>query len=348
MRIAQVAPLWEAVPPTGYGGTERVVSNLTEELVRRGHDVTLFATGDSRTSAKLVPVVERAFRLSGINAESANADHLRLLARVFASAHKFDIIHCHVDYWAFPFTWLVRTPTVHTIHGRLDVPYLQALYAEFSDVPVVSISHAQRAPLAAVRPSWVATVHHGIPVREMPFSPTGGDYLVFLGRISPEKGPDMAIEIALRAGIPLRIAAKVDPADRAYFEADIAPRLRHPLITFMGELRGAETFALLRGARALLFPINWPEPFGLVMIEAMACGTPVIARPYGSVPEVVVHGRTGFLGDTTEELVDAVARVDAIDRAECRRHVEHHFTVDRMVNDYESLYRRLLTRAAAA
>jgi glycosyltransferase involved in cell wall biosynthesis len=271
-----------------------------------------------------------------------------LLARAFGSAHKFDIIHCHVDYWAFPFTWLVRTPTVHTVHGRLDMPFLRTLYTEFSDVPLVSISHAQRAPLAAVRPTWVATVHHGIPVHEMPFSATGGDYLVFLGRISPEKGPDLAIEIAIRSGLPLRIAAKVDPVDREYFEADIAPRLQHPLVTFLGELSGRETFALLRGARALLFPINWPEPFGLVMIEAMACGTPVIARPHGSVPEVVVDGRTGFLGDTTEELVAAVGRVDTIDRAECRRHVEHHFTVDRMVNDYESLYRRLLTRAAAA
>jgi glycosyltransferase involved in cell wall biosynthesis len=348
MKIAQVAPLWEAVPPIGYGGTERVVANLTDELVRRGHDVTLFASGDSRTSAKLVPVVEQAFRLGGTSAEAASADHLRLLARAFGSAHKFDIIHSHVDYWAFPFSWLVRTPTVHTIHGRLDIPYLQTVYAEFAGVPLVSISHAQRAPLAAVRPSWVATIHHGIPVREVPFSATPGEYLAFLGRISPEKGPDLAIEIAIRTGIPLRIAAKVDPVDRAYFEADIEPRLRHPLITFLGELSGAETLALLGGARALLFPINWPEPFGLVMIESMACGTPVIARPQGSVPEVVVHGRTGFLGDTTEELVAAVAQIATIDRAECRRHVEHHFTVDRMVNDYESLYRRLLTRAAAA
>jgi glycosyltransferase involved in cell wall biosynthesis len=348
VKIAQVAPLWEAVPPAGYGGTERVVSWLTEELVRRGHGVTLFASGDSSTRARLVPIVEQGLRHTSPSADAATAEHFRLLARVFEQAGSFDIIHCHVDYWAFPFAGLVRTPTVHTIHGRLDLPYLQAVYRDFGRLPLVSISHAQRAPLTTVRPSWVATVHHGMPLRDVPFAATPGRYLAFLGRISPEKRPDMAIDIAIRTGLPLRIAAKVDAADREYFEAVIAPRLRHPLVEFVGEVSGAEKLAFLRDARALLFPIDWPEPFGLVMVEAMACGTPVIARPCGSVPEVVVHGRTGFLAETVDALAAAVGEVERIDRAECRRHVENHFSVDRMVDDYETVYRRLLTRAAAA
>jgi glycosyltransferase involved in cell wall biosynthesis len=348
MRIAQVAPLWEPVPPGGYGGTERVVWYLTEELVRRGHDVTLFATGDSRTRAKLVPVVETALRLAGTPPDQATADHFRLLGRAFGSPAKFDIIHCHTDYWAFPFAQLVPTATVHTIHGRLDLPYLQEVYREFRGVPLVSISHAQRAPLADVEPTWVATVHHGIPLRDVPFSTTHGQYLAFLGRISREKGPDVAIDIAIRTGLPLRIAAKVDPIDREYFETEIEPRLHHPLITFAGEVSGEEKLEFLRDARALLFPIDWPEPFGLVMVEAMACGTPVIGRPCGSVPEVIVDGRNGFVADTLDDLVAAVGRVESLDRAECRRHVESRFSVDRMVDDYETVYRRLLTRAAAA
>jgi glycosyltransferase involved in cell wall biosynthesis len=348
MRIAQIAPLWEAVPPVGYGGTERVVSYLTEELVRRGHDVTLFASGDSRTTAKLVPVVPEGLRLSGVTADAATAEHMRLLGRAFASAASFDVIHCHVDYLAFPFSHLVRTATVHTIHGRLDLPHLQNTYRDLGRVPLVSISHAQRAPLAPFRPTWVATIHHGIPLRDWTHSTTHGRYLAFLGRISPEKGPDVAIDVALRTGLPLAIAAKVDAADREYFETVIEPRLGDPLITFVGEVNGAEKLDFLRNARALLFPIDWPEPFGLVMLEAMACGTPVIARPLGSAPEVIEHGRTGFLGGTTAELVDAVRRIEELDRAECRRHVEHRFSVGRMVDDYETVYRRLLTRAAAA
>jgi glycosyltransferase involved in cell wall biosynthesis len=348
MRIAQVAPLWESVPPAGYGGTERVVSYLTEELVRRGHQVTLFASGDSRTRARLVPIVPQSLRRVGVTADAATAEHVRMLGRVFASASSFDVIHCHVDYLAFPFSHLVRTPTVHTVHGRLDLPHLQALYRELGRVPLVSISRAQRAPLAAVRPSWIATVHHGIPLRDVETSSAHGQYLAFLGRISPEKGPAAAIEIAIRTGLPLIIAAKVDPADREYFEQAIAPRLRHPLVTFIGEVGGAEKLAFLRNARALLFPIDWPEPFGLVMLEAMACGTPVVARRRGSTPEIVQHGRTGFLADTDAALVEAGGRIEEIDRTECRRHVERHFSVDRMVDDYETVYRRLLTRAAAA
>jgi glycosyltransferase involved in cell wall biosynthesis len=348
VKIAQVAPLWEPVPPAGYGGTERIVSYLAEELVQRGHDVTLFASGDSRTSARLVPVVDTALRLAGASPDAGFAHHVRLLARVFRDAASFDLIHCHTDYLALPFSWLVRTPTVHTIHGRLDVPYLQAVYRDFQGVPLVSISHAQRAPLAAVQPSWVATVHHGIPLRDVPFSGAAGRYLAFLGRMSPEKRPDLAIEIAIRSAVPLRIAAKIDATERTYFETVIAPRLQHPLITFQGEVQGAAKFAFLRDARALLFPIDWPEPFGLVMVEAMACGTPVIGRPCGAASEVVAHGRTGFLVESVDDLVAAVGQVGAIDRGECRRHVESHFSVDRMVDDYETVYRRLLTRAAAA
>jgi glycosyltransferase involved in cell wall biosynthesis len=348
MRIAQVAPLWEAVPPSAYGGTERVVGYLTEELVRRGHQVTLFASGDSHTSAKLVPVVDRALRRAGVSPGAADAHHVRQLARVFASAARFDVIHCHTDYSAFPFARLVRTATVHTIHGRLDLPYLLPVYRDFRGVPLVSISHAQRVPLAPVQPTWVATVHHGIPLRDVTPSTAPGQYLAFVGRISPEKCPDVAIDVALRANVPLRITAKVDPVDREYFERTIAPRLDHPLLSFTGEASGEETFALLRGAMALLFPIDWPEPFGLVMVEAMACGTPVIGRRRGSVPEVVVHGRTGFVVETVEELVAAVQRVDTLDRAQCRLHVESGFSVERMADDYETVYRRLLTRAAAA
>ena len=348
MRIAQVAPLWEDVPPVGYGGTERVVSYVTEELVRRGHHVTLFATGGSRTRAKLVPMVAHGLRSTDVTADVATAAHVRMLGRVFGNAASFDVIHCHVDYWAFPFSHLVRTPTVHTIHGRLDLPHLQAMYRELGRVPLVSISHAQRRPLAALHPPWVATVHHGLPLRDLEFSKAQGDYLAFLGRISPEKGPDVAIDVAARTGLPLIIAAKVDPADREYFERVIAPRLRQPNVEFIGEINGADKLKFLRNARALLFPIDWPEPFGLVMLEAMACGTPVIARPMGSTPEVIEHGLTGFLADTPTDLVEAVQRIDEIDRAECRRRVEHRFSVERMVDDYESVYRRLLTRAAAA
>jgi glycosyltransferase involved in cell wall biosynthesis len=340
MRIAQVAPLYERVPPAFYGGTERVVAYLTEELVRRGHDVTLFASGDSRTCARLTAPTERALRLDP-DARDPLSLHVIELAQVFERAEDFDVIHCHVDYLAFPFARLVGTPTVHTLHGRLDLPHLVPLFRHFHDVPVVSISDAQRAPLRHLRPAWRGTVYHGLPLEAFPFSPRGGSYLAFLGRIAPEKRPDLAIEVAKRVGLPLKIAAKVDPADRAYFEREIAPLLDHSLVEFVGEIGDAGKGAFLGGALALLFTIDWPEPFGLVMIEAMACGTPVIARPCGSVPEVLDPGLTGFLADTVEELVDAVKRVDTIDRAACRRHVERRFAVERMADDYEAIYRSL-------
>jgi glycosyltransferase involved in cell wall biosynthesis len=348
MRIAQVAPLHEAVPPKLYGGTERVVSSLTEELVRRGHEVTLFASGDSVTSARLAAVTERALRLDVGSRELLAAETIRQLDLVFGNGADFDLIHCHVDYLAYPFCGLSATPTLHTVHGRLDLAYLRPVYRQFKHVPLVSISDAQRAPLADVGVTWAGTVHHGLAPERFPFAPGPGEYLAFLGRLSPEKQPDVAIEVAKRAGLPLRIAAKVDAADREYFDRVVAPLLDDPLIEFIGEIGDADKAAFLGGARALLFPIDWPEPFGLVMIEAMACGTPVIARPCGSVPEVVRPGVSGFIADSVAELVDAVKRVDTLDRARCRRDFEQRFGVRRMVDDYEALYRRACARPQAA
>ena len=348
MRVAQVAPLFESVPPQGYGGTERVVSYLTEELVRRGHDVTLFASGDSTTRAELVPVIERATRFGGASADGCWADLVRALDMVGAREDDFDVIHFHVDYLAFPLTRLLATPTVHTLHGRLDLPFLVPLYRQFTEVPLVSISDAQRRPLDALGVRWAGTVYHGQPLARYPVGDGSGDYLAFLGRCSPEKQLDVAIEIARRVGMRLRIAAKVDEKDREYYEHVIVPLLDDPLIEFIGEIGDDDKAAFLGGARALLFPIDWPEPFGLVMVEAMACGTPVITRPCGAAPEVVAHGRTGFVCDSLVELVEGVKRLDEIDRAECRRHVEARFSVARMTDDYEAVYRGLQGQRRAA
>jgi glycosyltransferase involved in cell wall biosynthesis len=338
MRIAQVAPLYEPVPPDLYGGTERVVGYLVDELARRGHQVTLFASGDSSANAEhLVAPTRRALRLDGETTDPV-ALHISEVGMVFERALDFDVIHSHVDYLAFTAAQLAHTPTIHTLHGRLDLPHLRPVFRQFRNLAFVSISDAQRAPLADDNVNWVATVRHGLPVDEYKYSPRGGDYLVYLGRISPEKGPDRAVAVAQEAGIPLKIAAKVDDADRAYFERDIRPLLDDPLIEFIGEVDLGRKMELLGGARALIFPIDWPEPFGLVMIEAMACGTPVVARPRGAVPEVVVHEKTGFLADTIEELAAAVKRVDRLDRLACRRHVEACFSVTRMVDEYERLY----------
>jgi glycosyltransferase involved in cell wall biosynthesis len=348
MRIAQIAPLFESVPPRLYGGTERVVSYLTEELVRRGHDVTLFAAGDSRTRAHLVPVVERATRLHPSERDLCATDAIRQLDMVFGRARDFDMIHSHVDSLALPFSHLVSTPTVHTLHGRLDLPHVATLYRHFTDVPLVSISDAQREPLAPLGVRWAGTVYHGQPLERYHFTAETGEYLAFLGRCSPEKQVDVAIEIAKHVGMPLKIAAKIDDADRQYFERVVAPLLDDPLVEFIGEIGEEQKPAFLGGARALLFPVDWPEPFGLVMVEAMACGTPVIARPCGAVPEVVVDGRTGFLGSSLLELAEAVKRTDEIDRAECRRHVERQFSVARMADGYEAVYRRLVAHRKAA
>jgi glycosyltransferase involved in cell wall biosynthesis len=344
LRIAQVAPVYERVPPVLYGGTERVVSYLTEELVRRGHDVTLFASGDSQTKANLVAAAPTAVRLaSGSDYQAAASSSLAVeLGQVVERAGGFDVIHCHVDYPAFWLGRAVHTAVVHTLHGRLDVPYLRPVFSEFTDAHVVSISDAQRAALGDVDVRWAATVYHGVPLARYAYSPVGGNYLAFLGRIAPEKRVDLAIALARRTGVPLRIAAKVDAADRAYFEREIRPLLDDPLIEFVGEIGDRDKPAFLGGAMALVFPIDWPEPFGLVMVEAMACGTPVIARPCGSVPEVMRPGVTGFVVDTVDEMVDAVKRLDVIDRAACRRWVEHRFTVERMADDYESIYSRFV------
>jgi glycosyltransferase involved in cell wall biosynthesis len=340
VKIAQVAPLYESVPPQLYGGTERVVSYLTEELVRQGHDVTLFASGDSVTSARLIAACRRSLRLDPDCIDQL-PHHLVMLEEVFRRADDFDVIHFHVDYFHFP--WSRRRPIrqLTTLHGRLDIPDLVPLYREYPEMPVVSISDSQRTPLPSL--NWLATVHHGLPPDLHACGSSGsGGYLVFLGRISPEKGVDRAIEIAGSAGLPLKIAAKVDKADREYYEQEIRPLLDQPRVEFLGEVDEKDKGELLGGARALLFPIDWPEPFGMVMIEAMACGTPVIAFRRGSVPEVMVEGRSGFICEDTDEAVTAVGRLSEIPRQEVRRVFEERFTVERMARDYVAIYERLL------
>jgi glycosyltransferase involved in cell wall biosynthesis len=347
MRIAQISPLYERVPPMLYGGTERVVFHLVEEQVRRGHDVTLFASGDSRTSADLVSPIARALRLDH-DISDPLAPHIVLLSQLFERADEFDLIHCHVDYLAFPFSKLVATPTVHTLHGRLDMPQIHMVMRHFEDVPLVSISDAQRRPLDDLDLAWAGTVYHGLPMEDYPIGSGSGGYLAFLGRISPEKRPDLAIAVAKQAGIPLKIAAKVDPVDRLYFEREIEPLLGDPLIEFVGEIGEDDKPAFLGEALGLLFPIDWPEPFGLVMIEAMACGTPVVARPCGSVPEVISAGRTGFVADSVDEIVAAVRRLDRIDRTACRQEAEARFSVTQMVDGYEAIYEKLEAGAQLA
>jgi glycosyltransferase involved in cell wall biosynthesis len=340
MKIAQVAPLAERCPPRLYGGTERIVSYLTEELVRQGHDVTLFASGDSRTAARLVRCSDMALRLNPA-VKDPMPYHLVMLDEVRRRADDFDVIHFHVDLLQFPLIRDFADRTLTTLHGRLDLPDLKPFYAAFPEVPLVSLSDSQRLPMPAV--SWAGTVPHGLPRDLLPFSPRPkGDYLAFLGRISPEKRPDRAIEIAARAGMPLRIAAKVDKVDRAYWDMVVAPLVaRHDNVEFIGEIGEAEKASFLGNARALLFPIDWPEPFGLVMIEAMACGTPVIAWNCGSVPEVVDDGVTGFIVGDEAAAVAAVRRAVTLDRAEVREVFERRFTVERMATDYLSIYRGL-------
>lgn len=338
MKIAQIAPLYESVPPALYGGTERVVSWLTEELVRLGHQVTLFASGDSLTTARLVPGCKRALRLDSRCVDQL-AHHIMMLDRVFAEAKHFDLLHFHVDYLHFTLSRRQRVPNVTTLHGRLDLPDLVPLYRHFREMPVISISQAQREPLPWA--NWQGTVHHGLPPDSLSLGRGSGRYLAFLGRTSPEKGLDQAIEIAKRAGVALKIAAKIDRADVAYFEQVIKPLLDHPLIEFIGEIGYPEKNAFLGEAMALLFPINWREPFGLVMIEAMACGTPVIAYPLGSVPEVIEEGVTGFIVPDLEGAVAAVEKIGKIDRRNCRRHFELYFSAERMAQEYLHIYQRL-------
>jgi glycosyltransferase involved in cell wall biosynthesis len=345
MRIAQVAPMYEAVPPHLYGGTERVVSYLSEELVRRGHEVTLFASGDSRTSARLSPSIDRSMRerfsLQEMQ-ELAIPLHLAMLGEVFQRAAEFDVLHCHVDFYPFAFEAFVSTPIVSTLHGRLDLRYLPPIFQKFPRANVVSISYHQRAPLAVVRPHWVGTVYNAIPVDTFPFSEKPGDYLLFLGRIAPEKRVDSAVEIARRTGIKLKVAAKVDVFDREYYEREIKHLFDDPLVEYLGEVNEQEKRELLAGAYGLAFPIDWPEPFGMVMIEALACGTPVLAMNRGSVPEVLRHGVSGLIGNSVDELVALAPRLGELDRRACRREAARRFSSRVMANGYEQVYQRVI------
>jgi glycosyltransferase involved in cell wall biosynthesis len=328
----------ESVPPKLYGGTERVVSHLTDELVRQGHDVTLFASGDSRTSASLVPVCPSALRLSGCT--DSLAEHVLLVEEVARRISDFDVIHFHIAHLHYPVMRRVDVAHLTTLHGRLDLPELGPLYREYADIPVVSISDAQRQPLPHA--NWLGTVYHGFPVNAFTFRRDPNRYLAFLGRISPEKRVDRAIAIATACGWRIRIAAKVDPADAAYFATEIQPLLDHPLVEFIGEIGDEEKGDFLGNARALLFPIDWPEPFGLVMIEALACGTPVVAFRGGSVPELLEHGVTGFIVDDLDAAIDATRQIDRLDRRACRDAFEQRFTVRRMAEQYVELYERVI------
>ena len=342
MRIAQVAPLFESCPPQLYGGTERVVSYLTEELVRLGHEVTLFAAGDSQTNAALRAPCDRALRLDP-KCKDGLPHHLVLINRVARSADAFDIIHFHCDFLHFPLFAPLWSKTLTTAHGRLDLPDLPPLFREFPMMPLVSISDAQRRPLSFA--DWRATVYHGLPVGLYRTGRGNGGYLAFIGRISPEKGVERAIAIAQRAGIPLKIAAKVDNADREYYNSNIKRLLKAPGIDFIGEIGDREKGVFLGEAMALLFPIDWPEPFGLVMIEAMANGTPVIGFRRGAVPEVIDEGVTGFLVDSADDALAALPRALALDRKRIRRRFEERFSAERMARDYVALYEGALNHA---
>ncbi len=346
MRIAQIAPLYERVPPRFYGGTERVVSFLTEELVRQGHDVTLFASGDSQTSADLVRCCDMALRLNPAVRDSLPY-HMIMLDEVRRRIDEFDILHFHIDIIHAPLVHDLADRTLTTLHGRLDIPDLAPFYAAFRDLPLVSISNNQRGYLP--KANWIGTVHHGLPRNLLPFSPKADGYLAFLGRIAPEKRPDLAIEIAARAGMQLKIAAKVDRADQAYWDTKIRPMVQsNPNIEFVGEIGERDKATFLGHANALLFPIDWPEPFGLVMIEALACGTPVVAYRRGAVPEVIEHGLSGFVVDSVEDAVAAVQQVQDIDRTKVRAEFDSRFTAERMARDYVEVYRGLLARRSVA
>ncbi len=345
MRIAQIAPLTEAIPPKLYGGTERVVSWLTEELVAQGHDVTLFASGDSLTTAKLEPMWPRALRLDG-RVRDPFALHLLMLERVRQRAREFDLLHFHLDYYPFSIFSRQSVPFITTLHGRLDLPEHQPVFSEFATVPVISISNAQRRPLPQA--GWVDTVYHGLPETLLMPQPVTPGYLAFLGRIAPEKGVDRAIRIAEACGMPLKIAAKVDNVDREYYESVIRPLIKPPLIDYIGEIDDRQKPNFLSGAIALLMPIDWPEPFGLVMIEAMACGTPIIAFRMGSVPEIIEDGLTGFSVSAEAEAVAVVGRLSGLSRIKIRRRFEERFTATRMANDYLRIYRSLLSQGSRA
>ncbi|MEH2511977.1 glycosyltransferase involved in cell wall biosynthesis [Nitrobacteraceae bacterium AZCC 1564] len=335
MRIAQISPLTEAVPPKLYGGTERVISWLTEELVSLGHDVTLFASGDSLTSARLAPMWPRALRLDG-SVRDPNALHMMMIEQVCRRAEEFDILHFHLDYYPFSLMARQRIPYITTLHGRLDLPEHQPMFDTFPSIPLVSISNSQRRPVH--KANWIDTVYHGMPKGLLAPKSKTPSYLAFLGRISPEKRVDRAIHIAERCGLTLKIAAKVDPADIDYFNADIRPLLEKPHVEFIGEISDAEKSDFLSAAVALIVPIDWPEPFGLVMIEAMACGTPVVAYNRGAAPEIVEDGVTGFVVEDETSAVGAIKNIGLISRTKVREQFEKRFTSNRMALDYLSVY----------
>jgi len=339
MHIAQVAPLTEAIPPKLYGGTERVVHWLTEELVALGHEVTLFASGDSCTSAKLEAFWPRALRLDG-SIRDPNALHMAMLEQVRRRAADFDFLHFHLDYYPFSLFSRQRTPWATTLHGRLDLPEHQPVFDTFSDAPVISISNSQRRPLPQAR--WVRTIHHGLPERLLMPQSAKPSYFAFLGRIAPEKRLDIAIRVAEHCGVMLKIAAKIDRADRDYYEETIRPLMSSRYVDYIGEINDHEKSAFLSGAIALLVPIDWPEPFGLVMIEAMACGTPVIAFNRGSVPEVIDDGLTGFIVEDEPGAIGAVDRLAGLSRGRIRERFEERFTARRMAQDYLAVYRSLI------
>ncbi len=346
MRIAQVAPLIEPVPPKLYGGTERVVSYITEELVRRGHQVTLFASGDSKTEARLRSVIGNSIRLDG-SSPDPYAYHILELNEVLSLAAEFDVIHCHLEYLAFPFSRLFEVPTVHTLHGKLEYSYWKPMMECYPDVPLVSISDSQRRPVHGMDVCWMDTIYHGLPEHNFMLYHGEGGYLAYYSRMSPEKHPDLAIEVAKIAGMPLKMAGKVDNKDKEFFAREVKPLLDHPLVEFIGEIGEEERPVFLGNAKALLFPIEWPEPFGLVMIESMAVGTPVIARPYGAVPEVIDEGVTGLIAQDIEGLVDAVGKVDQIDREGCLLRAQELFSASSMVDRYEKVYQRLVRQGGS-
>lgn len=343
MRIAQVAPLTEAIPPKLYGGTERVIYWLTEELVSLGHDVTLFASGDSETSATLEAVWPKALRLDG-SVLDPNALHMSMLEQVCQRADEFDLLHFHLDYYPFSTFSRCSTPFITTLHGRLDLPEHQVVFDTFSSIPLIAISESQRSLMPQAR--WLKTIHHGVPERLLAPTGTKPSYFAFLGRIAPEKAVDRAIRIAEQCKVPLKIAAKIDKVDREYFERDIQPLLDSPWVEYIGEITDKQKSEFLSGAIALLAPIAWPEPFGLIMIEAMACGTPVIAFRKGAIPEIVADGVTGYVVDNESKAIAAVSRLSQLSRPHIRRHFEKHFSARRMANDYVSVY-EAMTRAAA-
>jgi glycosyltransferase involved in cell wall biosynthesis len=339
MRIAILSPLYESVPPRLYGGTERVVANLVRGLTEMGHDVTLFASGDSRVAAELVSTVPHALRLSPVKSPDPGAFHIAMLAEVLRRRDDFDVIHSHVDYLGFPLAAALATPVVTTMHGRLDFHEIKHVLGHYRDVPLVSISDHQRLP--APDQTWVATVYHGLPMDTFRFHERPGQYLAFLGRMSAEKRPDLAIDIARLAGIPIKMAAKVDPADTEYFATVIKPKLDPAFVEFVGEIGEHEKSDFLGNALGMVFPIDWPEPFGLAPVEAWACGTPVLARPCGSVPELHADGITGFVRDATEDLAALALRLPELDRARVRAYAERNFSLQRMCEDYVNVYLQL-------